>query len=116
MQHQDWNPIVLNNTDKSKRNLSNKIVSQKKPDEEQKVIVPPSLGKIISQARNASNKTRKILDEKDIRVLLRPIYNKNLLLLKNKEIGEVLMQSSFIESYKITIIISLQIIDYFSLR
>jgi len=42
-----------------------------------------------------------LLNEKDIRVLLRPIYNKNLLLLKNKEIGEVLMQSSFIESYKI---------------
>lgn len=60
MQHQDWNPIVLNNnTNKTKEKERDKIISQKKPDEQQKVIVPPTLGKIIGQARG--NKTRNVL-------------------------------------------------------
>ena len=42
-----------------------------------------------------------LLKEKDIQKLLTPIYNKNLLLLKNKEIETILMQNTFIESFYI---------------
>ena len=42
-----------------------------------------------------------LLNEKYIRASLKPLYNKNLLFLKNKEIEKILMQNSFIESYKI---------------
>ncbi len=42
-----------------------------------------------------------LLKEKDIQKLLTPIYNKNLLLLKNKEIETILMQNTFIESFNI---------------
>jgi len=40
-----------------------------------------------------------LLEEKDIKKLLIPIYNKNLLFLKNTEIETLLMQNSFIDSF-----------------
>ena len=39
-----------------------------------------------------------LLKDKDIRNLLSPIYNKNLLFLENSEVKKVLMQNSLIES------------------
>ncbi len=42
-----------------------------------------------------------ILEEKDIKELLIPIYKKNLLFLKYTEIEDALMQNSFIDSFKI---------------
>ena len=42
-----------------------------------------------------------LLEEKDIKKLLIPIYNKNLLFLKNTEIEKSLMQNSFIDSFNI---------------
>ena len=42
-----------------------------------------------------------LLQKKDIKKLLLPIYNKNLIFLKNKEIERALMQNSFVESFKI---------------
>ena len=41
------------------------------------------------------------LKDKDIRNLLSPIYNKNLLFLENSEVKKVLMQNSLIESFSI---------------
>ena len=40
-----------------------------------------------------------LLKEKDIKKLLIPIYNKNLILLKNNEIQKVMMENNFIESF-----------------
>jgi ribosome-binding protein aMBF1 (putative translation factor) len=58
MDHQDWNPVVLNNTTtKLKQASINKHVSQKASDDTLKVIAPPNLGKLMAQARG--NKTRK---------------------------------------------------------
>ena len=42
-----------------------------------------------------------LLKEKDIQKILAPIYNKNLLLLKNREIETILMQNTFIDSFYI---------------
>ena len=42
-----------------------------------------------------------IIKEEDIKRLLIPIYNKNLLFLKNREIEEVLLQNNFIDSFNI---------------
>ena len=42
-----------------------------------------------------------ILNEKEIKQLLFPIYNKNLLFLNNREIESLLMQNSFIDGFKI---------------
>tara|TARA_E500000178_G_scaffold333631_1_gene368806 strand:- start:458 stop:1114 length:657 start_codon:yes stop_codon:yes gene_type:complete len=42
-----------------------------------------------------------IIKEEDIKRLLIPIYNKNLIFLKNKEIEEVLLQNNFIDSFNI---------------
>ena len=42
-----------------------------------------------------------IIKEKEIKKLLFPIYNKNLLFLSNHEIERALKQNSFIESFKI---------------
>ena len=42
-----------------------------------------------------------ILKEKDIKSLLIPIYNKNLITLNYSEINKILMQNSFIESYNL---------------
>ena len=58
MDHQDWNPVVLNNTTTKQKQVSiNKRVSQKASDDTLKVIAPPNLGKLMAQARG--NKTRK---------------------------------------------------------
>ena len=60
MEHQDWNHIVLNNKkDKVREASINKHISQKKPDDDLKVTAPPSLGKLMAQARG--NKTRKVV-------------------------------------------------------
>ena len=42
-----------------------------------------------------------LLKDEDLKKLLLPIYNKNLLLLKNAEIKKLLFDESFIESFKI---------------
>ena len=42
-----------------------------------------------------------LLEDKDIKNLLIPIYNKNLLFLDNTEVKKILMQNSFIDSFKI---------------
>ena len=42
-----------------------------------------------------------LLEKKEIKKLLMPIYDKNLLFLKNKEIENILLQDSFIESFTI---------------
>lgn len=42
-----------------------------------------------------------LLKESDIKNLLIPIYNKNLIFLKNKEIEKVLLQNNFIDSFNI---------------
>ncbi len=42
-----------------------------------------------------------LLEEKDIKNLLIPFYNSNLIFLKNTEVKKVLMQNSFIESFYI---------------
>ena len=42
-----------------------------------------------------------IVNESEIKQLLFPIYNKNLLFLNNREIENLLMQISFIDSFKI---------------
>ena len=42
-----------------------------------------------------------LLKEKDIKNLLAPIYNKNLIFLENTEIKKILMQNNFIDSFKI---------------
>ena len=42
-----------------------------------------------------------LLEDREIKNLLQPIYNKNLLFLKNIEIQKILMKNSFIESFNI---------------
>ncbi len=42
-----------------------------------------------------------LIKEKDVKKLLIPFYNQNLIFLKNREIKKALMQNSFIESFKI---------------
>lgn len=42
-----------------------------------------------------------IVKEKDIKKLLTPIYNENLLFLKNEDIERALIQNSFIHSFKV---------------
>jgi len=42
-----------------------------------------------------------LLKENDIKKSLKPIYDKNLLLLNNKEIKKILLQNSLIDSFKI---------------
>ncbi len=42
-----------------------------------------------------------LLSEKDIKKSLSSIYDKNLLFLKNKEIEEMIIQNSFIDSFNI---------------
>ena len=42
-----------------------------------------------------------LLKEKNIKKSLVPIYNKNLILLKNMEVKKILMQNSFIDSFNI---------------
>ena len=42
-----------------------------------------------------------LIKDKDINNLLKPIYEKNLILLRNSEIENMLMQNNLIESFKI---------------
>ena len=42
-----------------------------------------------------------IIEDSDIKMLLTPIYGKNLLILRNTEIEKALKQNSFIDGYKI---------------
>ena len=42
-----------------------------------------------------------LLDEKEIKELLDPIYNENLIFLKNSKIANLLTKNTFIESFKI---------------
>ena len=42
-----------------------------------------------------------LLSEKDIKKLLSPIYEKNLLFLRNKEIKKMIIQNNFIDSFNI---------------
>ncbi len=42
-----------------------------------------------------------LLEEKDIKKLLFPLYEKNLVFLKSSEIEKILMQNSYIKSFKI---------------
>ena len=42
-----------------------------------------------------------LIKEKDVKKLIIPFYNQNLIFLKNKEIKKALMQNSFIESFNI---------------
>lgn len=46
-------------------------------------------------------KNNSLVKEEDIKKLLKPIYNKSLLFLKNKEIEKAVMQNSFIYSFKV---------------
>lgn len=48
---------------------------------------------------NIENNT--LVEESDLKSLLNPFYNKNLILINNNEIGKVLLKNSFIESFKI---------------
>tara|TARA_B100001063_G_C16746450_1_gene547809 strand:+ start:864 stop:1520 length:657 start_codon:yes stop_codon:yes gene_type:complete len=69
-----------------------------------------SLSTIISQQKFTISKfdlkdieieNNFLIKENDIKKLLASTYNRNLILLKNKEIEEFLVQISFIESFKI---------------
>ena len=42
-----------------------------------------------------------LVKEKEIQILLNPIYNESLLFLKNKEIEKAVMQNSFIDSFNV---------------
>ena len=48
---------------------------------------------------NIENNT--LVEESDLKSLLNPFYNKNLISINNNEIGKVLLKNSFIESFKI---------------
>jgi ribosome-binding protein aMBF1 (putative translation factor) len=66
MEHQDWNPIVLN-TKKEFENKSNKKDKEKEksnyvpPPETIKMEAPKNLGQLICQGRAAKSKTQKQL-------------------------------------------------------
>ena len=42
-----------------------------------------------------------LLKEKDIKILLTPIYQKNIIFLKNKDIQKALKKNNFIESFNV---------------
>ena len=62
---------------------------------QQKIVISKFNLKEINIENNILTK------KKDIKKLLFPIYNKNLIFLKNLEIEKALMQNSFIESFEI---------------
>ena len=62
---------------------------------QQKIVISKFNLKEINIKNNILTK------KKDIKKLLFPIYNKNLIFLKNLEIEKALMQNSFIESFEI---------------
>ena len=62
MEHQNWEPIVFNNSNNSiNSNNSNNSINRKNDNTEIKIEVPKQLYQMISQARNAKNKTQKQL-------------------------------------------------------
>lgn len=74
------------------------------------IVLLISLSSIISQQKFNTSKfnltkinteNNFILSDKEINNLLLPIYNKNLIFLKNEEIKQALQASTFIESFKI---------------
>tara|TARA_A100001015_G_scaffold264646_1_gene312426 strand:- start:236 stop:505 length:270 start_codon:yes stop_codon:yes gene_type:complete len=65
--------------------------------------INPSL-KLVYKKFNLTEiniENNSLLAEKDIRNLLIPIYNTNLLFLNNTKVKNALMQNSFIESFNI---------------
>ena len=62
---------------------------------QQKINVSQFNIKIINIENNL------LIKEKDVKKLIIPFYNQNLIFLKNKEIKKALMQNSFIESFNI---------------
>jgi len=62
---------------------------------QQKIVI----SKFYLKEINIENNT--LTKKKDIKKLLFPIYNKNLIFLENLEIEKALMQNSFIESFEI---------------
>ena len=62
---------------------------------QQKIVISKFNLKEINIENNILTK------KKDIKKLLFPIYNKNLIFLENLEIEKALMQNSFIESFEI---------------
>ena len=62
---------------------------------QQKIVISKFNLKEINIENNILTK------KKDIKKLLFPIYNKNLIFLENSEIKKALMQNSFIESFEI---------------
>ena len=46
-------------------------------------------------------KNNSLVKEAEIKKLLKPVYNKSLLFLKNKEIEKAVMQNSFIDSFNV---------------
>ena len=66
MEHQDWTPVILNNS-----NDKNKKVDKKEKEKQNSNYVPPpetikmeapkSLGQIICQGRTTKGKTQKVL-------------------------------------------------------
>jgi ribosome-binding protein aMBF1 (putative translation factor) len=66
MNHQDWNPIVLNSISDKKNKTTNKEIESEKskfvPAPETIKLVPTSnIGLAIANARNIKNKTQTIL-------------------------------------------------------
>ena len=62
---QHWTPVILNKRNTDTKNMDSKNTSTKNIDGDRPVkyrlTVPKELGQMISQARNAQNKTQKIL-------------------------------------------------------
>tara|TARA_Y100000768_G_C23886579_1_gene637904 strand:- start:75 stop:407 length:333 start_codon:yes stop_codon:yes gene_type:complete len=63
MSHQDWNTVTFNNiSNQIRKDNAKKINSNKTSDPEKTHLeAPKDLGKLISQARAANNKTQKQL-------------------------------------------------------
>ena len=60
--------------------------------------------KIISSKFNVKKiiiENNSLLKEKDIKILLTPIYQKNIIFLKNKDIQKALKKNNFIESFNV---------------
>ena len=60
--------------------------------------------KIFASKFNVKNiiiENNSLLKEKDIKILLTPIYQKNIIFLKNKDIQKALKKNNFIESFNV---------------
>lgn len=58
MSHQDWTPIIFNNSDVKKKE---KTQNFNKQTEDMKIETPKNLGQLISQARTTKSKNQKQL-------------------------------------------------------